>query len=87
MSADSDRYSGIWYDLNNITLLGTYNYPKNTTSAYDVLCRYKKPTPQIQFCAPPVAVTFVQSGDIEKNKTVPVKDGESFPEVTCYRCQ
>ena len=36
---------------------------------------------------PPAAVKFVQSGDTEKNKTVPGNDGRSFPEVTCYRCQ
>ena len=38
MSADLGRYSGIWNNLNNSTLLGTYNYPKTTTTAYDVLC-------------------------------------------------
>ena len=56
--ADLDRYSGNWNDLNNITLLGTYNYPKNTTSTYDVLCRCKKPAPPRQLHAPPAAVTF-----------------------------
>ena len=78
MSADSDRYSGIWNDLNNLTLLGTDNYPKTTTSAYDVLCCYKKPAPPLQVHARPAAVTLVQSGDLEKNKTTPVNDGRSF---------
>ena len=69
MSADSDRYSGIWNDLNNITLLGTENYPKITAATYDVLCRYKKPAPPRQVHSPPSAVTFFQSGDTEINKT------------------
>ena len=38
LSAESERYSGIWNDLNNITLLGTENYLKTTTVAYYVLC-------------------------------------------------
>ena len=42
MSADSDRYSGICNNLNNITLLVIDNYPKTTTAAYDVLCSYIK---------------------------------------------
>ena len=39
MPADSDRYSGIWDDLNNNTLLGKNNYPKTTTATYGVLFR------------------------------------------------
>ena len=87
ISADLDRYSSIWYDLNNITLLGTDNYPNPTTSIYDVLCCYKKPAPQRQLHTPPATVTFIQSGDTEKNKTLSENDGRSFPKVTCYRCQ
>ena len=87
LSADSERYSGIWDELNNSTLLGTDNYPKTTTAAYDVLFCYNKPAPPRQVHAPPAAVTFVQSGDTEKNNTTPGNDGRSFPEVTCYRCQ
>ena len=45
MSADSDRYSGIWNDPKNNTLLGTDNYPKTTTAAYNVLFCYKKQAP------------------------------------------
>ena len=75
MSTDSDRYSGIWNDLNNSTLLGTDNYPKNTTSAYDVLCCYKKPAPPHQVHTPPAAVTFFQSGDTDKDKTTTGNDG------------
>ena len=86
MSADLERYSGIWDNLKNITLLGTDNYPKNTTAAYDVLCRYKKTAQPRQVHAPPAAVTLVQSGDTEKNKIRPGNDGRSFPEVT-YCCQ
>ena len=82
MSADSDQYSGIWNYLNNITLLGTEKYPKTTTAANDVLCRYKKPAPPHQVHAPPAAVTCAQSVDTEKNKTTPDNDGISFPEVT-----
>ena len=73
MSAESDRYSVIWNNLNNSTLLGTENYTKTTTSAYDVLCYYKKPAPPCQVHAPPAAVPFFQSGDTEKNKTTKVK--------------
>ena len=87
ISSGSDRYSEIWNDLNNITLLGTDNYPKATTSAYDVIFRYKKPAPPRQVHAPPAAVTFFQSGDIDKTKTTPGSYVRSFPEVTCYRCQ
>ena len=42
MSADSDQYSGIWNNLSNSILLGTYRYPKTTTTAYDVLFCYNK---------------------------------------------
>ena len=38
VSADSDQYSRILNNLKNSTLLGTDNYPKTTTAAYDVLC-------------------------------------------------
>ena len=37
----SEKYSVIWYDLNNSTLLGTDNYPNNPTANYDIFCRYK----------------------------------------------
>ena len=63
MSADSEQYSGIWKDLKNSSLIGTDNYPKTTTTAYNVLCYYKKPSPPHQVHAPPAAVTFVQSVD------------------------
>ena len=87
VSVESDWYSGIWNNLNSSTLLGTYNYPKTTTAAYDVMCRYKELTPPRQVRAPPEAVKFVQSGDAKKNKTSIGNDGRSFPEVTCYFCQ
>ena len=87
ISTDSDRYSGIWNDLNNITLLGTDNYTKTTTAPYNVLCRYKKPAPPCQLHAPPSVVTFFQSGDIENNNTTLGNAGRYFPEVTCYRFQ
>ena len=86
-SAESYWYSRIWENLKNITLLGTDNYPKTTTTTYDILCRYKKPTPQRQVHTSPAAVMFVQSGDTDKNKTAPGIDGRLFPEVTCYHCQ
>ena len=75
MFADLDIYSGIWNSLKNSNLLGTDNYPKTKTSTYNVLCNYKKLAPQNQVHAPPAAVTFVQSGIIDKNKTVPVNYG------------
>ena len=87
ISADSERYSGIWNYLKNRTLIGTDKYSKTTTAAYDVLCCYKKPEPPCQVHTPPVAVTLVQSGDTEKNKTKPGYDGISFPYVTCYLFQ
>ena len=87
MSTDSDLYSEIWNDLNNITILGTYNYPKTKTAAHDVLCCYTKPAPPRQLHASLAAVTFFQSGDTEKNNTTPGNDRISFPEVTCYCCQ
>ena len=59
MSSESERYSGIWYDLNNITLLDTYNYTKNPTAVNDVLCHYKNLAPQLQSHTPPEVVTFV----------------------------
>ena len=70
MSADSDQYSGIWNNPNNSTVLGTYNYPKTRTAAYDVLYHYKKLAPTGQVHALPAAVTLVKSGNIEKIKTV-----------------
>ena len=75
MYADLDQYSGIWNYQKNSTLLCTYNYPKNTTAAYDKLCRYKKTAPPRQVNAPPAAVAFFKSGDTEKNKTTPGNDG------------
>ena len=87
VSAESDRYSGIWNKLKDSNLLGTYNYPKTTTIAYYVLCLCKKPAPPRQVNAPPAEVTFVQSGDTEKNKTTSGNDERSFLEVTCYCCQ
>ena len=87
MSTDSDRYSDIWNNLNNSTVLGTDNYPKTTTTAYYVLFCYKKPALPRQVHAPLAAVTFVQSGDTDKNKITPGNDGRSFPEVRCYCCQ
>ena len=87
MSADSYIYSGIWNNLKNSTLLGTDNYPKTTTAVYNVLCRYKKPAPPRQVHAPPSAVTFVQSGDTEINKTKLENGGRYFLEVTCYHFQ
>ena len=84
MSAESDRQSGIWKDLKNSTLMDIDNYPKNTTAAYDVLCRYKKTEPPRQLHAPHVAVTLVQSCDTENNKKTSGNDGRSFPEVTRY---
>ena len=65
----------------------TYNYPRTTIAAYDVLCCYKKPTPQFQVHSPPSSVAFIQSGDIENNNTVPGNDGRSFPTFTCYLCE
>ena len=41
MSSDSEQYSGICNHLKHSNLLVTYNYPKTTTSAYNVLCQYK----------------------------------------------
>ena len=84
MFSDSDRYSDIWNNLKNSTLIGTENYKKTTTSAYDVLCRYKEPSPPHQLHTPPAAVTLIQSGGTEKNNTTPVNYGVSFTEVTCY---
>ena len=71
MSNDSEKYSGIWNDLKNITLLGTDNYPKTTTASYNVLCLYKKPVTPHQLHGLTAKVTLVQSGDKEKNKTIP----------------
>ena len=59
ISADSDRYSWIWNNLKNITFLGTDNYQKTTTDAYDVLFHFKKLAPQFQVHAPPAAVKFI----------------------------
>ena len=87
ISAGLERYSGIQNDLKNSTLLGTDNYPKITTSAYGVLCRYKKTEAPCQVNAPPVAVRLAQSGDTEKNTTTPVNGERFFPKVTCHRYQ
>ena len=82
LSAELEGYSGIWNDLKNSTLLGTDNYQKTTTDTYNVLCFYKKLAQPHQVHAPPSAVTFVQIGDTEKNKTTRGNDGKYFPEVT-----
>ena len=66
ISADLDQYSGIWNNLKNSTLIGTDNYPKTTTAAYNILCRYNKTAPPHQVHTPPTAVTFIQSDDREK---------------------
>ena len=60
MLVDSEKFSGVWDDLKNNTLLDTENYPKTSTNAYNVLCRYKNittPLPQ----SPPSSVEFLQS--------------------------
>ena len=44
VSDDSEQYSGIWDDLNNITLLGTENYKKTTTAVYEPFCRNNNPS-------------------------------------------
>ena len=87
MSAYSDWYSGIWKNLKNSTLLGTEDFPKTTTAAYDILFRYKKQASLCQVQAPPTAVIFFQSGDTDKNKTTPGNYGGLFPGFTCYHCQ
>ena len=87
MSAGSDRYSGIWNDLKNSTLLGKEKYSKPPTAAYNVMCRYKKPAPPHEVHAPHEAVTLVQIGDTDQNQTTPGNYGRSFTEITCYRCQ
>ena len=53
ISADSEKYLGIWDDLKNRTLLVKDNYPKTKTAAYYVLCRYKKTAPPRQVHTPP----------------------------------
>ena len=82
MSTDLDQYSGIWNNLKTSTLLGTENYTKTKTAAYNVLCCHKKPAPPRQVHAPPAADTFVQSSDTDINKTKPGNGGRYFPEVT-----
>ena len=66
MYADSDKYSGIWNDLKNSTLLVTENYPKTTTAAYYIPCRYNKLTPTRQVHEQTASFKFVQSGNKEK---------------------
>ena len=44
-SAYYKRYLGIWDELKNSKIMGTENYPKTPTAAYDIFCRYKKPEP------------------------------------------
>ena len=53
MYYDSERYTRTWNCLKKITLLSTYNYPRSTTGAYDILFCHKKPTPQCQVHATP----------------------------------
>ena len=84
ISSDSDQYSGIWIDLNNNILIGTDNYQKTTTTAYNVLCCYNKTLPSCQVHAPPAAFKFFQSGDTEKNNTTQVNNWISFTEVKFY---
>ena len=75
MFADSDRYSVIFYDVKNRTLLGIESYTKTTTPAYYVMCGYKKSSWPRQVYKPHAAVTFVQSSDTEKNTTTLWNDG------------
>ena len=67
--------------------MGTENYPRTITTAYYLLCGYKKTTPQRQVHAPPASVVSVQYYDTENNKIVPGRYGRSFPAVPCYICQ
>ena len=66
MSDDSERYSGIWNNLEDSTLLGIEKYPKTIAAAYNVLCHYKKPAPSRQVHAPSAVVTFFQTCEKEK---------------------
>ena len=83
MSNDSERFSGIWNDLDNNTLMNIENYPKTPDTANDVLCLHRNLTPPHKAHAPPGAVSFVQHGNTGSN-TVPVNYRQSFIEVTCY---
>ena len=85
MSDDLERYSGIWNDLENSSIIGTDNYHKTTTTAYNVLFFYKKLAPLYQVHTPPAAFTSLKIVDTKKNKKTPGNDGISFPEVTCCR--
>ena len=87
MSANSEQYSVICDDLNNSTLLGMDNYPKTPTSAYDVLCHYKNPSPKHQAHTPPGVATSVHYNNADSRKTVPGNDRRSFADVKCYLCQ
>ena len=87
LSADCELYSGTWFYLNNITLLVTENDPNTPTSAYDVLSRYKKLTPQWQSHTSPRAVTLVQSNNANRSKVVSGNYGRSFVDVMCCRWQ
>ena len=78
ISTDLDQYSGIWIDLNNNILIGTDNYQKTTTTAYNVLCSYKKLGAPHEVHMSPAAFTFLQSDDTENNKTIPGTNGRTF---------
>ena len=83
MSADPKRFSVLWNDLKNSTLLGTDIYPKTPTAAYDVLCRYKKPTPP-EPQTPIGAVTFLQNGETNNTRAVPGNYDCLFTDITYY---
>ena len=80
--ANSKRLSGVWNNLKNITLLGTENYPKTPTAAYNIIFWNKELTPP-RPQEPPSEVALLQSNN-PNITAVPGSNGNLFMDVNCY---
>ena len=83
--ADPGRFSGLWEDLHNATLLGRDEYPLTLTMAYDLLNHYRssrKPNNRTQ----DAHVSFAQMQSAGPRELVPGTDGNTHDDVTCFKC-
>ena len=75
---ESQRFSHIWNELENGTILGesTNIHPKTISKAYNVLCKYNKTSKIVCLPRNRVNVSFHQRGDWNQTSPpVAVADG------------
>lgn len=82
--ADPTRFSGLWKDLHNSTLLGRDEYPSSITMAYDLLNHYRgKQKQSNRFMDTHVSFAQVKLDSVD---LVAGTDGNTHNDVTCFKC-